>query len=342
VNVRNLIATIMFLPEQIKSIYKYLRIAIYFIPFAAIFFGGFFILFPIDTYNYFTTNPTISKFEPLKNELTNTSSFGIFPLRSFRDINLKLDLKEIENKNCGNFLGITLTKTYSAFLLPDGTPINSQDELKQILFENNKSKYPNGSLLHLKPTNEVFFVSHGKITLFPGPEIFQALGFSFDNLTDVDKATTDLFPVSDTRVFKWTDPHPDGTIFESYPTHRIYMISNGTKRLIESKGLLDGVWPQNYTIPVDDPANLKSQTCKVSSQELASGQIKCAFDNNALGSLGKYLNFTLTPAEGCKINSIDVKQAEIKLVSTKTVETAKQSMQGIAASVLNRYFYKVY
>jgi hypothetical protein len=332
----------MFSPEKIKSIYKYLRLAIYVIPFAAIILGAFFILFPVDNYAYFSTDPAASKFEIKKNETANVSNFGIFPLRSFQNINLKLNLKEIDNKACRNSIEIALTKTYSAFLLPEGKPISDKNELKQILFEGNNTEYPNGSLLHLKPTNEVFFVSLGKITLFPGPEIFQALGFSFDYLTDVDKATLDLFPISDTKVFNWTDPHPDGTIFESYPTHRIYIISNGEKRLVENKEILDEAWPQNYTIPVDDPENLKSQICKASAKELDSGQIICNFDNNALGSLGKYLNFTLKPAEGCRINSMNVKQAEIKIVSTKTMETAKQSMQGVAASILNRYFYKVY
>ncbi|MFA5871279.1 MAG: hypothetical protein WC858_01015 [Parcubacteria group bacterium] len=325
--------------EQIKSIYKYLRFFIYLIPLMTVFFGAFFILFPTDSYSYTANNSAASKFAISENEVKNTLHFGIFPLRSFQNINLNLTLKNTANSGCPKNLTISLIKTYAAFLLPEGKPISTEDELNQILFDENKTKYPNGSLLHLKPTNEVFFVSHGKITLFPGPEIFEAFGFSFDNLTDIDKATADLFPVSDTKVFKWTDIHPDGTIFKAYPSHRLYIISNGAKHLIENGDLLNKVWPQNFTVPVDDPDTLESQTCNVSNQALRNGRVNCKF-NNKFGSLGKYLNFTIAPAEGCGINSIGIKQAEVKIISSKTMETAKQSLQNIAASILNRYFFK--
>lgn len=145
--------------EKLEKIYQIIRVAIFFIPVLVIAIGLYLVLFPVDTYNFYSDNPKLSKFDIAKNNDTNQLSFGVFPLRSYRYIELSMGLKKSEKENCQNSNPeITLSKTYQAFLYPTADTATTEDQLHNFLFDGNQTKYPNGSLLHLKPTNEVFLI----------------------------------------------------------------------------------------------------------------------------------------------------------------------------------------
>lgn len=239
-------------PNWIERIYKISRIVIFAIPVFVISTGIYLILFPIESFGYSANQPGNSNFELEKNEPRNEISFGVFPTLNHQYIDLKIDLGKIENDCLENPPEIIFEKTYQAFLYPGGEPIKSKGELKEYLFRDNKSQYPNGSLLHLKPTDEVYLVTDGKKILFPGPEIFRAFGYSFENLTDVEKSSLDQFPDANMRVFLWTHPHPNGTLFQSFPSHKIYLVADEKKHEIENPENLSDLWPHYFTIPVDD------------------------------------------------------------------------------------------
>src|SRR3989339_50121 len=167
-------------PDSLEKIYKILRIIVFAIPIFVILLGMYLILFPIENFKYYRSQPEISKFEIEKKEPSNEISFGIFPTLNHQNVSLKIDLDEAKNNCLENPPEITLEKTYRAFLYTEGKQINDKDSLREYLFRENKSQYPNGSLLHLKPTDEVFLLSDGRKILFPGPEIFRAFGYSFD------------------------------------------------------------------------------------------------------------------------------------------------------------------
>ena len=216
--------------EKLEKIYRIIRVAIFFIPVLVVAVGAYLVFFPIDSYNFYPDNPKLSKFDISKNADTNALSFGVFPLRTYRYIDLSMNFKKSDKANCDSAApDVTLAKTYQAFLNPTADTITSEDQLRSLLFEDNKTKFPNGSLLHLKPTNEVFLITHGKKILFPGPEILLAFGYSFDNLIDVEQSDIDQFPNADQKVFLWTMPHPDGTIFQAFPSHTLYLVSDGKK-----------------------------------------------------------------------------------------------------------------
>jgi hypothetical protein len=246
--------------------------------------------------------------------------------------------KKSEKSNCTSAAPeVTLARTYRSFLDPTADTITSDQQLHSLLFEDNRTRFPNGSLLHLKPTNEVFLITHGEKVLFPGPEIFQSFGYSFDNLIDVEQSDIDQFPDADQKVFLWTMPHPDGTIFQSFPSHSLYITSAGKKYPITSKNLLDKLWPENYTIPVNDfnpDDTLKCQT------EKGQNSISCRLDGSKLSSIGKYYFFTVSFPANCSISDVHPGNSQIRFFSERSLATAKDSLKNIVSSVLNRYFYK--
>ena len=324
--------------EKLEKIYRLARIAIFAIPVLVVIFGLYLVLFPIDTYNFSPDNPKLSKFEITKNTGENRLSFGVFPLRNYRYIDLSLGLKKSEKANCQNSAPVvSLAKTYEAFLFPTADTISDENQLRDLLFDSNKTQYPNGSLLHLKPTNEVFLISRGKKILFPGPEILQAFGYSFDNLVDVEKSDIDQFPDADQKVYLWTMPHPDGTIFQAYPSHSLFLVFDGKKYPIAGKDLLNKVWPENFTIPVSDTG--AENILKCATKNTASG-ISCQFDDSKLSSIGGYYFFTVDFPSNCQIENIHPGDSQIRFSSDRSFATVKDSLKNIAASALNRYFYK--
>lgn len=324
--------------EKLQKIYRKIRIAIFLIPALVVAIGVYLVLFPIDEYKYFPDDPKLSKFEVARDRGANRLSFGVFPLRDYRYIELTMKFDEIESAKCRNQNPeVTLAKTYQAYLYPTGDVISTPERLREILFEGNRSKFPNGSLLHLKPTNEVFLISRGKKILFPGPEILTAFGYSFDDLTEVEQSDIDLFPNADQRVFLWTMPHPDGAIFQSFPSHSLSIVSEGKKYPIESKGLLDEVWPENFAIPVSDFSPEDNLQC---SGNDGAEKIACRFDGMNLAGIGGYYFFTVGFPESCPVENMQPENSRIRFFSEKSVATAKESLRNIAISVLNRYLYQ--
>jgi len=324
--------------EKMGEIYKVVRIAIFAIPALVVIVGMYLIFFPVDTYNFYPDNQKLSKFEITKDTEGKKLSFGVFPLRNYRYIELSMNFKKNERESCqASNAEVTLQKTYQAFLFPFGESIRDEDQLRGILFESNKTKFPNGSLLHLKPTNEVFFVSRGEKILFPGPEIFQAFGYSFDNLVEVQKSDLDPLPDAEQKVFLWTTAHPDGTIFQAFPSHNLYIVSDGKKYPIASKELLDKVWPENYSVPVDDLNEENIAKCKVSGSQKS---ISCRFDSAMLSGLGRYYHFSVKFPENCALESVHPDNSRIRFFSERSAATVRSSLQTIAASTLNRYFFK--
>jgi hypothetical protein len=323
--------------EKLKLIYRIARFFIFLIPVFAVAAGLYLALFPVDSYYFYPDNPALSKFEIAKNAAKNQFSFGVFPMRNYRYIDLSMNLEDGTTKCLISQAEITAEKTYEAFTFPAADPINDENQLRQLLFESNKTKYPNGSLLHLKTTNEVFLISRGKKILFPGPEIFQAFGYSFDHLTEVEQSDIDQFPDAGQRVFLWTMAHPDGTIFQAFPSHSFYLIFDGKKMPIEDEKILASAWPGFFAIPVSDFSENNLEKCK----NAASGnKVYCRFDSNNLPSIGQYYLFSVNFPKECKLEALQAGKSRIRFFSERSTETMKESARNIAASVLNRYFYK--
>jgi len=254
-------------------------------------------------------------------------------------VDIDINLKKTSAQSClKSRPEISLEKTYQAFLYPEGEAIANTDELKSLLFKDNNTRFPNGTLLHLKPTDEVFIISEGKRILFPGPEIFFAFGYSFENLVDVEKSALDQYPEADPQTFLWSQPHPNGTIFQGFPSHSLFLILNGQKLRIASEDILKEAWPEYYTIPIDDLSPENRLACQISDKEYAQGTINCTFDTDKLPlSIGKYYLFTLEYKGSCDVADVHFDTARINFIADKSYATVKDTVRTIFALILNRY-----
>jgi hypothetical protein len=237
-----------------------------------------------------------------------------------------------------------LEKTFKAFLYPDGSAINTEDDLKKHLFDNDTTDYPNGSLLHVKQTNEVFILTHGKKMLIPSPEIFSNFGWSWDNLVDVDQSVTDSLPNTSPYFISLIRPHPAGVIMKAYPSGQYYLIGDSEKYAITSKSLVDEIWndPQKeYSIAVNDQSDSHTLSCSIPSASLEAGSFDCTFDEyNLVGSIGKSYHFYIDFPRSCDISKIHFTDINMSFVTDKSTTTVKQSLQNIILSLINRYANK--
>ncbi len=326
---------------KLETAYKFLRVLVYSIPAIAVIIGMYLILFPIENYAYLPGDPDASGLNIEKNAAQNEVAFGVFPDYNYRYIKInffpKKDLKESCQRACPE---VCLEKSYRAFLYPGGEPVRNEKGLREILFQNNDTKIANGSLLHLPATDEVFLLANGKKTLFPGPEIFRAFGYNFDNLTDVDKSTLDQYPDDEIKFFTWSTPHPEGTIFESFPSRDIYVISGKKKRLIEDPSIAEKVWPDYYAIPVSD-SDPGDRLCTRENTSSYPGKIAYRFDAfDQQEKLGGYFHFTAIYPPECDVDDLEFRKVRLDFVSEKSYLTVKDSLRNIFASILNRYLYK--
>lgn len=328
--------------ENMESAYKLLRKIIFLIPAAAVAVTAYLILFPVENFSYFSDRADLSKFEPEISREENSLSFGVFPTQKNRLVELDMAFERTDNPSCfSRKPEVLVKKTYRAFLFPEGDPIAAPSELRDALFFENKTRFPNGSLLHLKPTDEVYLISDGKKILFPGPEIFRAFGYDFANLVDVDKSALDQFPDADKKVFLWTQPHPNGTIFQGYPSHTLYLVLDGKRRRVEGPDLFKSVWPDFFSIAAQDAEVQKDFVCADKGGDFSSRETKCGFDSAAMPeSIGKYFHFVVKFPADCDVTNVAVQKAEISFIAEKSYATAKDSLRIIFASILNRYIGK--
>lgn len=328
--------------RKIEIAYKTVRGLIFLIPAITVLVAMYLILFPVENFGYFSNNPGISKLEPEKDPGQNEIAFGVFPIQKHRFADLNINFKKGGDSSCfAEKPEIRIRKTYRAFLFPEGDPVRNEEELRNLIFFENNTKYPNGSLLHLKPTDEVYLISDGKKILFPGPEIFRAFGYDFANLTDVDKSALDQFPDAEKKVFLWTQPHPNGTIFLAFPSHKSYLIHDGQKHRIENPDSLKNIWADSFSIAAQDEDSQKPFDCGVDPRNLPKRKTSCQFDTFAIPeSIGRYYFFTIGFSDKCDVSDLEIETAEISFRAEKSYSSMKDSLRVIFASILNRYIYK--
>jgi len=277
--------------------------------------------------------------------MAKSISFGhsFNKLTRFIEVNIRLDLKD--PKNCiQNNSNLYFERTFKAFLLSDGKTIESANELKEYLFENNKLEYPNGSLLHVKQTDEVFVLTHGKKMLITSPQLFELFGWSWDNLIDIDKAKADKIANTDPPYLSISNQHPAGTLIKSYPSGKYYLVWDKEKLPIASSSIVQEVLDmkdKELSIAVTDRGNERLLSCPISSNSLKSEKISCLFDEYKLReSLGNYYYFYFKLPDSCDLETAEIEKVNLKFITDKSSITVRQSLKDIIASLINRYAYK--
>ena len=139
---------------MLEKLYKTLRVLIYAIPVISIITGLYLILFPIESFNYYPENPELSKLEISQAPDKKTINFGVFPMRGYPNVDLRMEIKTpAKRKSCLNdSLRVEVRKTYQSFLYPEGEEITNADQLRDFLLSRNKKSLSWSALVISSPS----------------------------------------------------------------------------------------------------------------------------------------------------------------------------------------------
>lgn len=209
----------------------------------------------------------------------------------FNGAKLKINLDESSLAQLSKNIKIALAKDYWSNTYPIGGKITSEDELKELLYQDNPAEVPNGALYSYGEA--VFAVSRGKYYPIISPTVFESMGYAWENVSEIKNQDYSQLTVAEKINFM--SAHPDGTIFKT-KDGQYFMIWEGKKRPIESYDLLANVWSTFYWVNVDkaEPEFLRS--CETSEVD---DTIKCdfSFKEFTINELGDDFIFSFEPAD---------------------------------------------
>lgn len=135
---------------------------------------------------------------------------------------------------------ISLAKNYEVSLYPWGDDLDTVEKLREVVFFENSSGIPNGSLV--ADEKAVYVVSQGKIRPFISPEVFERLGYVWEKISKEENFSQLLLGES----LNLQAVHPDGTIFRDEKGEFFIFFQNKKRKVSEE--LLQKVWPNYFWI----------------------------------------------------------------------------------------------
>ncbi|MEA2007078.1 MAG: hypothetical protein U9O20_02870 [Patescibacteria group bacterium] len=233
------------------------------------------IMFPAFSYHINKTDKF--KVQVLRQQIGSKNYLAITPLYDYTYNEIKM---EIYGKFEQDSRGIDVYKDYMVQLYPVGDIIESENELRELLFFENDTEFSNGTLVSFN--NAVFFISRGQRRPFLGPEVFLRLGFDWDEVETENGQG--LVTMEQGEKINFISPHPDGTILET-KQENLFLVWNKERLPIENRQLLENVWPNNHVVrTASEKANLagvcsqikyspKKMSCFLDSVEMTGDRI---------------------------------------------------------------------
>lgn len=197
---------------------------------------------------------------------------------------------------------IFLAKNYEVALYPVGQAVQTEDQLKEILFWGNPSRFPNGTLL--ADDRAVYVVSEGKLRPFISPEVFERLGFVWEKI--FPERTPPELPMGESLNLQAV--HPEGTILKDRQNN-FFVFFQGLRRPV-SEELLRKVWPEFFWIDLGETSVRFFADC--SSRESWFGRktvFDCRFDLKNETALANVFILDVSELEGNKL--LDVRSVAV-------------------------------
>lgn len=298
------------LNKESESIYKKLRVALYFLALVFFFYVAFKTVFPSEYFSFSFLNAS-----SLKNTLTdmqnkdgrfpekgaipekNTAVFYASPFskdHSQAVISIALDKKSSPLKNGS----ISVRKSFKAFFYPTGTPTNANGK-------NVQSAIKNGTIV--TDAQSAYVVSGQELLPFDSLTTFDALGYKWADAIAVNSDEgTELAEYERGKLLNITSAHPNGTIFSTQEDNKLYLIENTEKNplasLTEAKKLSN-----SDPILVSEKSLDTEAGCELQKNKLAIRTYSCTASIDELaGLLGKDYQFQFKADNDAQIDSIKV------------------------------------
>lgn len=214
------------------------------------------ILFPSFSY-FMTERGPLTKSLLLKAQQGEEYYLSIKPEFDLEYHQLKLNLAGDFKK--ANFpKELKIFRGYLAQLNPPGEEINSEEELRNLIF-GGEQKIANGSLV--AKGGAVYFVSRGKKFPFISQEAFSRLGFDWEAVEEAPEEFDDLEKGDKITL---SSLHPDGVLLKDRQG-QIYLVWEEQKRLVD-KNLVEKIWPEANYVMVDSAEPVSQGTVQLKKE----------------------------------------------------------------------------
>lgn len=197
-----------------------------------------------------------------------------------------------------------IDRTASILLRERKNTITETDDLKKLLFDDNLTDYPNGSLVEL--SKKYYFLEKGKLRLVPSKTLFEQTGFNTNNITRNDEVFSSLeksVPISKDNPLSMNPPI--GLIVKSGQNYFI----TSAKHIypIFSKKIIESLWPKFSFVEFDDISLEKMQNmqCYKSSPEKLFCETK--LNQNEKGDV-YYLSILGIPTDAIKETTFSIQR----------------------------------
>ncbi|MEA2006627.1 MAG: hypothetical protein U9O20_00485 [Patescibacteria group bacterium] len=168
------------------------------------------------------------------------------------------------------------TKTLEPMLIHRRNMLTETQQVKNRLFENNHSKYPNGSIL--KSNRVLYFIEKGKLRPFQSITTFKEMGFDKKNIISVNKEILNTLEIGDNLNFRKKDKiYPSGLIVKAGNDYFI----TGSNNLypLFSENLISRVWKnfafiETNSIKKKDTKNIPCLLFPEDKQVVCNGKLE--------------------------------------------------------------------
>lgn len=259
----------------------------------------------LKSYSYYERNLILKK-------NINENEYLIFPCKddyNFSKVILEITFKE----KIPSQTNIPLEKGYESMLYPLGEKITNKEQLEKILFANNFSDTPNGSLISNNET--AYVVSNGKYYPISSQLDFIKLGFYWDNVKPVDNIELAKLEKGEEKIYSF-NPHSDGIILRD-EEENLFIISNKKRLPIESEGLLSNIWPNYSWVDVHKNTIKLAGNCEIKTNQKG---INCFYKDNP-ASFGNTYIFDLKDTKGVSIEKVE------SVLKTNATKNQKNSIK---------------
>lgn len=161
--------------------------------------------------------------------------------------------------------------------------------------------FSDGSLILVNES--VFLIKDQKKYPIKGPDVFDTMGFNWDDIITVDSEEASFH--EKTEFFQISSIHPDNTVFADYENNLFYLIQAGQKHRILEKNSLES-WLRKKPILMQKESLNTQAGCMLKKKIFPFNTYGCAMDIYLIDkNLGNNYHFALTSSDSIKVRKIE-------------------------------------
>jgi hypothetical protein len=200
-------------------------------------------VYPSFTYYFSRADDNSVKIMETNNQQGYFLSLPILSQYPFVTMKFKSEANDVEEKLEKR---VRVAKGFLAQTYPQGEMIKDDRLMRELLFYDNKTTIPNGSLVSYN--DAVYLITRGIARPFLSPQAFESMGFRWDLVQPIDSTVFSLFTEGEKIVVGTA--HPDGVILKN-AAGKYFLVWEGMLRPISDYDVIVSQWKTFYWVDVD-------------------------------------------------------------------------------------------